>query len=71
MAVCNGERLKIPQNTPSNWSNLIKRCWSQAPKDRPTFKKICDLLESNEFVTQNINRDIFENYKKIVKPLRP
>ena len=71
MAVSNGERPEIPKDTPSNWTNLIQRSWSQEPKDRPTFKEICDLLESDEFVTQNINRDIFENYKKLVKPFRP
>lgn len=70
-AVTNGERPEIPQTTPSNWAILIKRCWSQDPKDRPTFKEICDLLESDEFVTQNIDHGVFENYKILVKPLRP
>ena len=69
--VTDGKRPKIPDSTPSNWKDLIERCWHQDPNKRPNFTEICDLLESGTFVNSSINIVAFNDYKKIVKPYRP
>ncbi|KAH0793127.1 TKL family protein kinase [Histomonas meleagridis] len=35
-----GERPPIPKNTPKLLEFLIRKCWSQTPEERPTFKWI-------------------------------
>lgn len=48
-----------------NWQNLITQCWSQDPKNRPSFSHICDLLESAAFQT-NIDKSLFNQYKQLI-----
>lgn len=69
--VSDGGRPEMPETVPENWKKLIERCYSQEPEKRPTFTEICDILESDEFVNDKIDHELFESYKKIVKPLRP
>ncbi|KAH8547441.1 kinase-like domain-containing protein, partial [Umbelopsis sp. PMI_123] len=33
--VVNGEREKIPEDTPNNYVEMIKKCWDQNPDNRP------------------------------------
>lgn len=40
-----GERLSIPQSCPSQFASLMKSCWENEPKKRPSFKKILLQLE--------------------------
>ncbi|KAK8837102.1 hypothetical protein M9Y10_037155 [Tritrichomonas musculus] len=63
-AVTSGERPEMPQSVPSNWKELITVCWAQEPDCRPTFEDICDVLESDEFVNDSIDRQAFEDYKE-------
>ena len=46
--------------------NLITRCWSEDPKQRPTFDQIIDELKNNkEYITSDVNRkeySIYVNY---------
>ncbi|KAK8837105.1 hypothetical protein M9Y10_037158 [Tritrichomonas musculus] len=65
-AVTSGERPEMPPSVPSNWKKLITMCWEQIPDCRPTFAEICDLLESDEFVNDSIDRQAFEDYKRII-----
>lgn len=61
-----GNRPKFPTNTKSNQKNLINKCWSHDPNERPPFNDICLCLESSEFVNKLINVEAFEKYKKHV-----
>ena len=65
--VLKNERPKFPSaiSPNENWQHLITRCWDQSPGGRPTFSEICSLLESEHFVTSNIDKNMFQNYKKI------
>lgn len=69
--VSSGKKPVIPDSVPSNWQKLINDCLDYAPSDRPTFTEICNLLESDTFVNDKIDRKVFEEYKKLVKPFRP
>lgn len=67
----NKNRPDIPDSIPENWKRLIIDCWNDDPEKRPTFTQICDILESDVFVNEDINKDEFLKYKDIVKPFRP
>lgn len=66
--VIRGERPKFPSdNSPSeNWQKLICACWDQVPENRPTFEQICDILETPDFVTPDIDSNLFNIYKNKV-----
>ena len=57
----------IPDNIEPNYRNLIEMCWSEDPCDRPSFETICKKLESEEFVTKNVNKDAFHDYIKLIR----
>ncbi|KAF2073598.1 hypothetical protein CYY_005087 [Polysphondylium violaceum] len=42
--VCEGKRPKIPSDCPSDYSKLIKSCWADKAKKRPTFNEIHSTL---------------------------
>ena len=65
-AVLSGVRPEMPPSVPSNWKKLITMCWQENPDCRPTFAEICDVLESDEFVNDSIDRQVFEDYKRII-----
>lgn len=58
-----GERLSIPNSCPNQFAILMKSCWEDDPKKRPSFKKILmrldemlgdwKLAESTESFLQN------------------
>lgn len=68
--LCENNRPDIPDSVPENWRNLIVSCWDADSEKRPNFTKICDILESDDFVNDEINKDEFLKYKEIVKPFR-
>jgi hypothetical protein len=39
--VLNGYRISIPEQVPSEISDLMKKCWNDDPSQRPTFHVIC------------------------------
>ena len=46
---------------------MIERCWSQDPKDRPTFDEILFELKNNhEFITENVIEVEFLNYVRFI-----
>lgn len=46
--VSQGEREDIPDRTPPTFAKLIKWCWSQTPKDRPTMAQVVKELKDNQ-----------------------
>ncbi|KAK8882221.1 hypothetical protein M9Y10_044862 [Tritrichomonas musculus] len=70
--ILSGERPEFnsPHNPNEHWIELIDKCWAQKPENRPTFKQICDRLESDDFLTSDIDIDLFKEYKvKTRKPI--
>ena len=47
--ICNGIRLEIPKDVPNFYKELMKCCWDNDPKKRPTASQINEKLE--EWVT--------------------
>ncbi|CAF3619938.1 unnamed protein product [Rotaria sp. Silwood1] len=43
--VLGGSRLKIPKNTPSNFSELINKCLADNANDRPTCSELIEVIE--------------------------
>lgn len=59
-----------PDYPSAAWRDLIKSCWAHEPNDRPTFTQICDMLESDAFLTKDIDVNLFKKYKEETrKPL--
>jgi serine/threonine protein kinase len=52
--IIDGERPIITDDTPEDFANFIKKCWSSDPKKRPSAKKICENLN----LWANIGKDI-------------
>ncbi|KAK8892970.1 hypothetical protein M9Y10_030224 [Tritrichomonas musculus] len=58
-----GSRPEIGEDVPSAYRDLIQRCWSQKPEERPSFVTICEELKNNkEFITEMIDSVEFEDY---------
>ena len=56
-------RPTIPITIPNIYRELIERCWSQNPKDRPTFEEILQTLKTNpEFITESVDKEEFYQY---------
>jgi serine/threonine protein kinase len=55
--IIDGKRPKITEDTPEDFSNLMKKCWNSDPSERPSAKKVCKSLnlwanmekDANEF----------------------
>ncbi|CAF2787798.1 unnamed protein product [Rotaria sp. Silwood2] len=43
--VLRGDRLEIPENTPSKFAELIKKCWTENPDDRPNCSQLIEVIE--------------------------
>ena len=43
--IVEGKRPKIPRSWPYVEKNLLERCWSANPADRPSFQAICQLIK--------------------------
>ncbi|CAG8771809.1 5518_t:CDS:2 [Dentiscutata erythropus] len=63
-------REKIIANTPSDYANLIKECWSSDPDQRPTLDQILIELEnlSNKTTIEFITNENIKNNQQIVQP---
>lgn len=61
--VANGGRPELPDDVPENYKNLIERCWSQSPSDRPTFDEIVNELKSDRsFITDCVDEAVFYDF---------
>ena len=58
-----GYRPKIPFSIGKSYQNLIEKCWSQNPADRPTFEEIVEHLKNDPgFITEDIDAGDFYKY---------
>ena len=61
--ILNGERPEFKYPIPHCYRDLITRCWSSDPRDRPTFQDIVKELRTNkEFIIDTIDEDEFYEY---------
>ncbi|KAK8867256.1 hypothetical protein M9Y10_010233 [Tritrichomonas musculus] len=61
--IISGNRPDFTFSIPEAYKNLIEKCWSQKPSDRPTFVMIVDELRTNrEFITEMVEEDEFLCY---------
>ena len=62
--VSKGNRpLFVNENDNDPYQNLIRKCWSNDPKDRPTFNEIVEELKSNQnFITSDVNEKEYKMY---------
>lgn len=66
--VVNGGRPNDFTMISKSYENLIKKCWSQNPEERPTFDQIIDLLKNDRsFINDNINEEEFREYIRYVE----
>lgn len=62
--VLNGIRPILPDYISKPCQNLIERCWSEDPHERPTFDEIAEFLKNNPNLinNENLNLDEFIDY---------
>lgn len=67
--VTNGERPSFEGTKPVEkaYCDLIERCWSQEPKDRPTFNEIVEELKTAKFINEKIEKEDFQRYLNFVE----
>ncbi|XP_050412818.1 mast/stem cell growth factor receptor Kit [Patella vulgata] len=41
-----GYRMPQPPNCPDQLYNIMRRCWDEDPRKRPTFAKLCEVMET-------------------------
>ena len=62
-----GYRPNFNKAIPQSYKNLIEKCWSEDPKDRPTFEQIVDKLKNDRnFITETIDEEKFLNYVNFI-----
>ncbi|PRP85048.1 epidermal growth factor receptor-like [Planoprotostelium fungivorum] len=62
-----GQRLIIPDDVPSQFSDIMQNCWVESPEDRPDFLEICDHLKIRSDVKKE-NKPVEEVPTEIVDP---
>ena len=61
--VCAGYRPSFRYPIASSYEELIKDCWKDDPKERPTFEQIVFRLQTDKgFITSNVDEEEFLNY---------
>ena len=65
--VSQGARPPISKHTyiPAEWSDLITRCWSGCPDDRPTMKEVVESMKDIDFSVfdKEVDMNIFDEYR--------
>ncbi|OHS98897.1 hypothetical protein TRFO_34764 [Tritrichomonas foetus] len=63
-----GMRYVIPANTPKYFEDLIRKCWSNDIKQRPSFQEILDDFDENEnYILPGANREDVLDYVDYIK----
>ncbi|KAK8888066.1 hypothetical protein M9Y10_039126 [Tritrichomonas musculus] len=73
--VLKGYRPEIPSFVPEKAKNLLKRCWSERPEERPSFGEIFNELSSDfSFFDETVDKDevleyldMLEDETKVIK----
>lgn len=66
--VINGHRPLFESPIDPAYRDLIERCWSQDPNNRPTFSKIVDELETNhDFILPSVDEYDYLDYANFIK----
>lgn len=67
--VINGKRFVIPKDVPQFYSKLIKKCWSDDPKERPSFEEIVKEFNcKDDFILPGADKSQVHDYiDKILK----
>ncbi|KAK8881293.1 hypothetical protein M9Y10_004028 [Tritrichomonas musculus] len=63
------KRSRPPLNSsiPNCYQELLKSCWSQDPKDRPSFSEIVEILKTNsDFIIGEVDFEEIVSYSKLV-----
>ena len=47
--ICNRKRPEFDSSVPDCYKDLIERCWSQDPNERPTFAEITKILSDDKY----------------------
>ena len=68
--VSKGYRPTIPTYVPSAYSDLIMRCWSQNPEDRPSFDEMTTNSSLIKLKVKNL-KSILMKLKNMIKSLNP
>lgn len=69
--VLSGGRPKLPNIVPEKMRQLIEKCWSQDPKDRPSFEEIFRQLSSDfSYIDEDIDEDEINDYLEILEEAR-
>lgn len=69
--VLSGYRPKLPNFIPEKMKQLIEKCWSQDPKDRPSFEEIFKQLSSDfSYFDEDIDEDEINDYLEILEEAR-
>jgi serine/threonine protein kinase len=69
LRILRGTRFKQVPEIPAALWDLIQRCWAQLPADRPSFKDIVELLQTNsELILSGTNLDKYRRYQKRLAP---
>jgi serine/threonine protein kinase len=67
----NRELLERPHNCPPEVFNLMKRCWSYNPQQRPSFKEILQVLESKNGENGSLQPRGPQTYTNVPKKNEP
>lgn len=65
--VIDGERPILPGNLSPKIADLIEKCWSKDPKDRPSITYIQRLLGDDDYLYPGTNIEEFQEYIKMSK----
>ena len=61
-------RPKFTSSISDSYKKLIEECWSQEPKERPTFADIVERLKTDRgFITEEIDEDEYQKYVNYIE----
>lgn len=68
--VASGQPPNFNDQIPDSYRQLIERCWSFNPSDRPKFSEIVSMLKTDKgFITEKVKEDDFRYYVKSIEEL--
>jgi serine/threonine protein kinase len=65
--ICNGLRPKISEDTPKLFAELIMKCWDANPENRPTTKKLSQILDKWFYEKDDENSVLYFQIKECEK----